>query len=208
MKIHKFQNKEDWLAFRKGKISGTRLKDVIVKRGTGQKKGYYELIAERLAVTEEEFDGYIPNETPMDRGTRLQKFAMQRFRQETGKVVDESLIIWSSDDDDSITVSPDGVISKTEAVEVKCLSSASHIEAYLKNEIPDEYKDQGIQYFIVNEKLKKLYFVFYDPRIPVKDYFTIEIKRSDIKSQIQQYKELQIKMISEINDIVNKLLNF
>lgn len=208
MQVHKFQNKEDWLNFRKGKISGTRLKDIIVKRGTGQKKGYYELIAERLAVTEETSDGYIPNETPMDRGTRLQKFAIERFRQETGKRVDESLIIWSSDDNNDITISPDGVISKTEALEVKCLSSASHIEAYLKNEVPDEYKDQGIQYFIVNEKLKKLYFVFYDPRIPAKDYFTIEIKREDIEEQIKLYKEFQIKTIAEINEIVNKLLNF
>jgi predicted phage-related endonuclease len=208
MKLHKFQNKEEWLNFRKGKISGTRLKDIIVKRGTGHKKGYYELIAERLSVTEEEFDGFIPNETPMDRGTRLQKFALERFRTETGKKVREDLIIWSSDDSDDITISPDGVISDTEAVETKCLSSASHIEAFLTNEVPDEYKDQGTQYFIVNEKLKKLHFVFYDPRIPAKDYFVIEIKRKDIEEEIKTYREFQIKTIAEVNDIVNKLLNF
>lgn len=208
MQIHKFNNREDWLQFRKGKISGSRLKDIIVKRGTGHKKGYYELIAERLAVDESEFEGFIPNETPMNRGTRLEKHAIERFRNETGKKVDESLIIWSKDDNSDITVSPDGIISDEEAVECKCLSSASHIEAYLTNEIPSEYVEQGIQYFIVNEKLQKLYFVFYDPRIPVKDYFVIEMNRSEVESEIKLYAEFQIKTIEEINKIVNTLIGF
>ena len=44
------QNTEEWLEWRKGKITGSRLNDIIVKRGTGRKLGFYEVIAERLAV--------------------------------------------------------------------------------------------------------------------------------------------------------------
>lgn len=256
MQIHKFQNREDWLNFRKGKISGTRLKDILTKAevmkedvikelekakipfdkkskkedllelitpdlltqlkiqsylSQDKKKGYYELIAERLAVTEEEFDGYIPNETPMDRGTRLQKYAIERFRNETGKKVNEDLVIWSSDENSDITISPDGVVldtKETEAVEIKCLSSANHIEAWLTQEIPEEYQAQKVQYFIVNKKLKKLYFVFYDPRIPAKDYFVIEVNRKDIEEEIELYEQFQIKTIEQVNQIVNQLLNF
>lgn len=198
MQTLKFEDRETWLAARRGKITGSRLKDIIVKRGTGKKIGYYELIAERLATAP---DG----ENPMDRGTRLESEAMERFVKETGKKVDTSLVIWARDDNESIAVSPDGFIGKTEAVECKCLASARHIEAWLTNKVPDEYEMQAIQYFIVNDSLKKLYFVFYDPRIPCKDYFVIEIKRKEIEEQIKDYLEYQRAIIQEVNLIVNEL---
>src|SRR3990167_3691203 len=156
MRVHNFSDKESWLAFRKGRISGTRLKDIIVKRGTGKKKGYYELIAERLAIEPTEED-------VMERGNRLQAEAIERFTKETDKVVSAELVMWTRDDNESIAISPDGTISVTEALEIKCLNSASHLEAYLTQEIPTEYKEQAIQYFIVNDILDTLYLCFYDP---------------------------------------------
>jgi hypothetical protein len=46
-------------------------------------------------------------------------------------------VIWSRDDDDNIAVSPDGsVVGAPAAFEVKCLSSAKHIEAYLTKKRP------------------------------------------------------------------------
>lgn len=201
MKISTYQSKEDWLNARLGKITGSRVKDIIVKRGTGKKKGYYELIAERIAIRP---DG----ENPMERGNRLECEAMARFMAETEQDVDTSLVIWSRDDDESIVISPDGFMGLTEAVEVKCLSSASHIEAYLTQEVPSEYKDQIIQYFVVNDKLEKVHVVFYDPRIACKDYFTIEVNREDIESEVKEYLEYQINVIKEVDEIVLKLTNF
>ncbi len=142
----------------------------------------------------------------MERGTRLEDEAVARFVKETGKEVNTDLVIWSRDDNDSIAVSPDGSIEKENAaVEAKCLSSARHIEAFLTQEVPDEYKMQGIQYFIVNEELSKLYFVFYDPRIPVKDYFTIVLTRDDLQVEIDEYLEYQTRILKEVDEIVNQL---
>ena len=199
MKTLTFNDKDQWSSARRGKITGTRLKDIVVKRGAGKKIGYYELIAERLA-TEPEGD-----ETPMDRGTRLEPEAIERFEKETKKKVDTSLLLWVRDDNDSIALSPDGVIGKTEAVEVKCLSSARHIEAWLTQKVPDEYEMQVLQYFIVNDSLKTLYFVFYDPRIPSKDYFVLEFHRKDLAEQIEAMLEYQRTTIEEVNQIVNDL---
>lgn len=196
-----FQNREDWLLARKGKITGSRLKDLIVKRGTGEKKGFYELIAERIAIDPGE-------ENPMERGQRLESEAVDRFIKETGKVVDTSLLMWFREDNESIAISPDGVIGDTEAVEVKCLSSASHIEAFLTNKIPSDYEYQAIQYFIVNDKLKKLYFVFYDPRIPCKDYFVIELNRKDLEDDIKFCFDSETDKLARIEETVNKLTNF
>lgn len=198
MKTLKFDDKESWLAARRGKITGSRLKDIVVKRGTGKKIGFYELIAERVAYP-------AGNQNPMDRGTELESEAVERFIKETGKKFDSSLVIWMRDDNESIAISPDAFKGKTEAFEAKCLSSARHLEAFLTQEIPDEYEFQKLQYFIVNDDLKKLTFGFYDPRIPCKDFFTIEIKREDVQEEIDQYLEYQRQTLQEVNQIVNGL---
>ncbi len=197
MKILNFEDREQWLNARLGKITGTRLKDIIVLRGSEPKMGYYELIAERLAITDDE--------NPMDRGVRLEEEAIERFKKETGKKVDTSLTIWVRDDNENIAISPDGKIGKTEAVEAKCLSSARHIEAYLKNTVPKDLEMQTIQYFIVNDDLKTLNVIFYDPRMPAKDYFVLVVRREDNEYEIEKYYQEQIKTLKAVEDIVVKL---
>lgn len=196
MQIKKFDNEEAWLAGRLGKITGSRLKDVITLKGTGKKIGYYELIAERLARPS---DG----ENPMDRGHRLEDEAIERFKKETGKEVNVDLVLWSRDENDSIAVSPDGTISDTEAIEVKCLSSARHVEALLTREVPKEYEFQALQYFIVNDKLEKLYFAFYDPRLSVKDFFYLTIERD--QNKVTEFLIQQENILNEVNTIVTQL---
>jgi predicted phage-related endonuclease len=198
MKTLIFDSKEEWMAARKCKITGSRLKDIIVKRGTEKKIGFYKLIAERIATSPD-------TELPMDRGNRLEPVAMERFIKETGKKVDTSLVIWARDEDDSIAISPDGFIGDTEAVECKCLSSADHIKAWLTQKIPDDYEYQKLQYFIVNDKLQKLSFVFYDDRIHSKDYFVIEVKREDVALDIQFCLDYEKNILKEVNEVVNTI---
>lgn len=202
MKILRFEDdeKDEWLNFRKGKITGSRLKDIISKRqGTGYKLGFYELIAERIATEPES------GESPMDRGTRLEPEARAKFAKKFKKKVDGSLVLWMRDDNESIALSPDGIISDTEAVEIKCLSSARHIEAWLTQEIPDEYEYQVIQYFIVCEKLKTLHFAFYDPRIPAKDFFVIKVERKNVQEKVDECLAYERKVLDEVSGIVEKL---
>ena len=44
MIIKKFETEEEWKEARKTKISGTVLKNLVMKRGNGKKIGFYELI--------------------------------------------------------------------------------------------------------------------------------------------------------------------
>ena len=85
------------------------------------------------------------------------------------------------------------------------MASARHIEAFLTQLVPDEYYFQALQYFMVNDKLKTLYFIFYDPRIPAKNFFYLTLKRSDLKDEIKMYLDYQKQTIEEVNEIVNKL---
>lgn len=184
------QNTPEWLETRLGKITGSRLKDVVTKRGTKKKLGYYELIAESIGLSADD-------ESPMDRGHRLEDQAIEVFEVEYKKKV-KKCGMWVREDNARIAISPDGMISKTEAVEVKCLSSAKHIQAILTNEIPADYEFQKLQYFIVNDDLEKLYFVFYDPRILVKTLHVIEVKREDIEEEIKEYHDYQKRLIVEL----------
>jgi predicted phage-related endonuclease len=201
MKVKKFDSKEEWFEGRKGKITGSKAGDIGLKRGGERKKGFYELIAENVAIP----DGEEVPVHPMDRGSYLEAIAVDKFIAETGKNVDKSLVIWCRDDDENIAVSPDGIIGKTEALECKCLNSASHIEAWYLNRIPSEYEEQYIQYFVVNDKLKKLYFAFYDPRIPAKDFFYFTIERKDIEEKIKEQLEEQLETIREVERVTTEL---
>jgi len=198
MKTQKFQNREEWLQARTGKITGTILKDIITLRGTAPKKGFYQLIADRVALPA---DG----ENAMDRGVRLEPEAIERFMKQEKKKVDTSLMMWISEENESMAISPDGVIGETGAVEVKCLNSASHIEAWLTQKIPTEHYFQSLQYFIINPKLKWLYFVFYDPRVPAKDFFFITLERKDLEVEIEKYLIQELAILKEIEKIVLEL---
>jgi hypothetical protein len=202
MKINKFESKEDWERGRFGKITGSKLDKIVTKKGTGKKIGYYELIAEKLGIPADD-------ENPMNRGTRLESEAIERFEKESKKKVDSSLYILERDDNKEIAISPDGIIWKKdkvkEAVEVKCLSSARHIEAFLTNKLPSEYELQALQYFVVNDELETLYFCFYDPRLFAKPFFYLTIKRKDLEEDIKYYLDYQKNTLLEINEIVSRL---
>lgn len=202
MKTIVFDSRDEWLQARVGRITGTKLKDIIVKRGTGKKAGYYQLIAERMTVD----DGISLD--PMERGTYFEEEALDTFAEAVDKEVDKRQILWTRKDEPNIACSPDGVIGKTEAVEVKCLGSGRHIEALLTGEVPKEYMEQAIQYFIVNDKLKTLYVVFYDPRLIAKNFFFHTLKRKDVKKEIAEYLEYQRTTLKEVEGIVADLTGF
>lgn len=197
MKTKTYETEEQWLEARRGRITGTRLGSLFSKRDKKPLKGYYELIAERVALPATE-------EGAMDRGKRLEDEAMERFVEETGKKVNNDHTLWMRDDDENIAVSPDGAIGTTEAVEVKCLDSANHLKAWLEKEIPSDYQYQVLQYFIVNDDLKTLYFVFYDPRMP-KDFFYFTVSREEKEKEIAEYLELERQVLKDVERVENEL---
>lgn len=203
MKILKFTEESEWLAARLGKITGSRAYDVSPKeRGSGYRKGFYELIAERLALPS---DG----ENAMNRGHRLEPEAIDRFEQDKEKQVNRDLMIWTREDNDAIAVSPDGAIEENgkfvEGVEVKCLAAASHIEVYLTKVVDKEYVYQVKQHFAVNPDLRKMSLVFYNPLLKVADYFLIEYTREEVQADVDVMLEQEKMTLDEVDRIVASL---
>jgi len=208
MKTISFENLEDWMEARKCKITGSRLYKVVNlkknKDGTvTPKKGYYELLAEKMTGVGE---FQVAGENAMDRGHRLEPIALEVYGKQIKKKITNELVIWVRDNDDNIGLSPDGIISKTEAVEVKCLNGATHLEVLLTQKIPTGYLFQAYQYFIVNDDLKKLHVIFYNPSLKAKQLHTIIIARAAIQEEINKYLEYQRNTITEIDETVARLL--
>lgn len=209
MKTIKFSDRETWLAFRRGKLSGSKVKDILVKRGTEEKQGFYRLIAERLAVNGEAND-------PRERGITLEAEAMSRLSEATKKKFNTELIVWQDEKIPNIMFSPDGFVEGkkiTEAAEIKCLGASkdgenngNHVEALIKQAVPKEYEEQVKWAFVVNPDLKILYMGFYDPRMAVHDFFYLTIKRSDYpKDELEGLKSDMVAKLKAIDEWVEKL---
>jgi len=197
------QNSEEWLEARKGRITGSKLKDLHAARGK-KKDGFYQLIADRLTLADDDGDA-----SSRDRGHEQEEAALDLFEQTTGKKVVRDCGMWVHDDNDNIAISPDGAIKKrgifVEACEVKCLSAKNHLRAIIENDIGSGFEMQVTQYFVVNEHLKKLYFIFYDPRIAAKPMHVIEFTREQLAEDIKYYTEFEENMLEEVDYWVEKL---
>lgn len=167
-----------------------------------RKQGFYELIAEYLSI---ERDG----ENRMDRGTRLEPEAREWFAKTYNKPVEE-IGMCMSDVDDRIYNSPDGMIKDksgkyTEAIEIKCLAPARHIQAVIEKKVPEEYWSQMMQYFVVNDDLQRLYWIFHDPGIVTIPYFVLEITRDSLGDWPQRLLEFQVAQLQRIDEIIEEL---
>lgn len=174
------QGSPEWLEARRCKISGTKLDEVM---GTAYERT--KLLARLIAEEGTEQTKMMVATPEMERGSAEEVFAIKRFEQRTGKTVKrDGLCV--SDEHDWLVLSPDGLIANdsgeyTEAVEVKSPNSETAVFYRLCNlvggkelgltaskqpflGVPADYKWQVVQYFLVNEKLQKLYFLVYDAR--------------------------------------------
>lgn len=220
MKILEFEkDSPEWLEARQTVITGTRVKEIkpLARKGkTGtQPMGLWKLIAEYVSYGAEE-------DSPMVRGTRLEaenaektieKFKLKKPKYDTG-------MLWESDDG-LLGYSPDGCEDKPEptwVVECKSLNTAEHLylilaDKFAKGELSDEleplfpprpgmyrgidsvaeeHQHQVRQAFVVNPKLKKLYYSLYDPRVVIDSlkHYTIVVERDELEEDIESQKEM------------------
>lgn len=166
-----------------------------------RKLGFYELLADNLALSRDDEDA-------MERGLRLEPVAREWFATEYNKVVEQAGLC-VSDIDERISNSPDGLVKDgekyTEAVEIKCLCPARHLQVIIENEIPEEFWTQKIQYFVVNPDLQKLYFIFYNPEVTAKPYHIIEVTREELGDKPEEVLQFQISQLKQIDALLEQL---
>jgi putative phage-type endonuclease len=158
------QRSEEWFAARAGKVTSSRVADVVAKTktGTSASRANYmaELVIERLTGTPaERFSN-----GAMQWGTEKEPEARERYQIESGNLVDEIAFVQHPRIAFS-GASPDGLVGDDGLIEIKCPNSATHIETLLSQKIPDKYQLQMLWQMACTQR-SWCDFVSYDPRMP------------------------------------------
>lgn len=158
------QGSPEWHAARVGKVTASRVADVIAKTKTGvsaSRKNYAaELVAERL--TGKPAESY--TNAAMQWGIDMEPQARVAYEfLHDAQVVQVGLI-----DHPTIPMSaasPDGLVGDAGLVEIKCPSTATHIETLLNKAVSDKYIVQ-MQWQMACTGRAWCDYVSYDPRMP------------------------------------------
>ena len=192
------QGTRQWLEARKGKITGTRLKDVLK---TDNLPVIYELIAE---LGSDEIEETFVSKA-MERGKNCEPVAISLYQHMTGVVID-SVGFCISEENDMLCVSPDGFTAdRTGAIEVKSPNTATHVKYILGDKVPSEYLPQVMTYFLVNTKLEWLDFISFDDRYKPNPIWIKRVTREELKDQIVEVNEKLDKFITKFSKYYEKI---
>lgn len=158
------QGSPEWFALRLGKVTASRVSDVIAKtkNGWGASRANYmaELVAERLTGT----PAASYSNAAMQWGTDQEPNARAAY--EFRADCDVQLIGFVDHPTIAMTgASPDGFVGTDGLVEIKCPNTATHIDMLLTREIPGKYVTQMMWQMACTGR-KWCDFVSYDPRMP------------------------------------------
>lgn len=193
------QGSPEWLAIRCGKITASRVADLMArtKTGYGASRANYmaELICERLTgQPAERFTN-----AAMQWGTETEPQARAMYEFISGVNVDQVGFV-PHGTIASFGASPDGLIGDDGMVEIKCPNSATHIETLLNGSVDGKYNTQ-MQAQMACTGRKWCDFVSFDPRLPAEmQMFVKRIERDDafISNMVSEIKAFQQDMEGKI----------
>ena len=175
------QGSEEWLAARCGKVTASRISDVIAKTKTGwgaSRQNYMaELIAERLTGKPAEQYTNAAMQWGLDTEPQAKAAYAFCYDAEVREIgfIPHPLIPMSGASPDGIIHLDDGIIPIDHGlIEVKCPNTATHIETLLGALTPDKYFVQ-MQWQMACTGAKWCDFVSFDPRMPVR--LSLHVKR-------------------------------
>ena len=198
------QGSAEWLKSRMGKVTASRVADVIAttKSGYSTSRENYcvELALERLTSTRQESF----TNAAMAWGTDNEPLARAAYEARTGAIVDEVGMVPHP----SIAMtgaSPDGLIDDDGLIEIKCPQSATHAKTLLSQKPDGKYITQMMWQMICTGR-NYCDFVSFDPRFPEHlQLCVIRVERND--DAIKALESEVVVFLSEVDAMVNKLLN-
>ena len=169
------QRTDEWFAQRLGKVTASRVADVIAKTKTGpsaSRDNYAtQLVLERLTNAKGEFF----TNAAMQWGTDTEPMARQAYELKRNVFVDEVGFIDHPTIDMS-GASPDGLVDKNGLVEIKCPESKTHMEYLLSGKPPAKYIPQMMWQMACTGR-EWCDFVSFDPRFPINlQIFVIKVE--------------------------------
>ena len=194
------QGSPEWFQMRLGKVTASRVADILAKTKTGpsaSRQNYLiELAIQRTTgIIQESYSN-----SAMEWGTQTEPQARVAYEVATNNFVDKVAFI----DHPSIKwfgCSPDGLVSDRGLLEIKCPNSATHWEYFKSKKPPQKYFIQMQAQIAVTNK-DWCDFVSFDPRMP--DSSQLLIVRIDRDEAFIAEMEAEIKkFLDEVEVEVN-----
>jgi len=202
------QGTEEWFQQRLGKVTASRISDVIAKTKTGvstSRQNYLiQLVSERL--TGKKIDSYT-NQAMQD-GIEREPIARKLYESKTNSIVTEvgffdHPVIKNSG------ASPDGAVNSEEEgkyaglIEIKCPIETTHTNTLMSKSVPTKYIPQ-MQWQMACTNARWVDFISFNPNFP--DELQVFIKRLDRDDDYIAELETEVmKFLEEVEQTIIKL---
>lgn len=193
------QGTDEWHAERLGRVTASRIADVMMKPTTAGYQNYRaQLVCERLTgVPTEGFTS-----AAMQHGIETEPQARAMYTMHTGRAVDQVGFIphpsldWSG-------ASPDGLVGETGLVEIKCPQPAEHIRMLTGGAIQSKYVLQMLWQMECTGR-DWCDFVSFNPAFP--DDLQLHVDRVQKDSaRIDEIREAVSEFLASVDETLAKL---
>lgn len=193
------QGTDEWFEARLGKVTASRISDVLAARTTASYLNYQaELIAERL--TGERYESF--TSPAMQWGVENEEEARKLYAFMTDNSV-KTVGLVDHPDISMSAASPDGLIGDDGQIEIKCPNTATHIKTRLTGNIPKKYRNQMTWQMACTGR-EWCDFVSYDPRLPMDcNLCIIRFKRD--AEEVSTMEHEVVAFLEEIEQATKKL---
>jgi hypothetical protein len=198
------QRSEEWFAARLGKVTASRVADVIAKTKSGystSRDNYMaQLVCERLTGQQ----GESFTNAAMQHGTETEPLARSAYEAYADLMVEEVGFV-QHPKIEMAGASPDGLVGLFGMLEIKCPNTATHIDTLLSQSVPTKYITQ-MQWQMRCCERQWCDYVSFDNRLPAD--LQLFVKRVEFDALYVATLEEEVNLfLKELDNKVNKLNN-
>ena len=197
------QGSAEWLASRAGKVTASRVADVMAKIKTGEaaaRRDYKAQIVAEILTGMPQADSYINAE--MQFGIDTEPLARAAYEAETGAIVEQVGLV-QHPTIDRAAASPDGLVEASGLVEIKCPKVATHLTYLLDGVAPAKYQPQMLWQMACCER-EWCDFASFRPDLPPElQLFVVRFPRDN--KRIQEMEAEVVVFLSEVDELLTKL---
>lgn len=197
------QRTEEWFAARVGKVTASKIADLMARGAKGQKLAGWDnymaqLLTERL--TGQPSDSF--SNAAMQWGVETEPQARAAYQFLTDRTVEEVGFVTHPDIAES-GASPDGLVGDDGLVEIKCPNTATHLDTLITETVPGRYVSQ-MQWQMACTGRAWCDFASFDPRLPPEMHlFVKRVNRDD--EAIAQMESAVREFLAELQDKIETL---
>jgi putative phage-type endonuclease len=197
------QGTNEWFAARLGKVTASRVADVLAKTKSGysaSRDNYMaQLVCERL--TNQKAESF--TNAAMAHGVETEPLARAAYEALKDVLVDEVGFV-PHPTIEMAGASPDGLVGDDGLIECKCPQTNTHIETLLTQSVPTKYYTQ-MQFQLACTGRQYCDFVSFDNRLPTElQLFVKRVPRDETYIKLMEAEI--VKFLAELNDKINKLM--